>query len=356
MSRVILLLGPFLVKPDSTNQPNQMDPAELARLQGAVVSQGQLLGQHETLLGQMNNRLAELVTAIQNMTAAPPAAPPAAAAAPAPDVTPREPRAPPPERYSGESGPCRGFLTQCNLIFTLQPSAFTTDGSRVAYVMTLLTGRALAWANALIERQSPLCANYKLFTDEMRRVFDCRVRGRDAATRMLNLRQGRNSVANYAIDFRVLAAESGWSDDALIPTFLHGLSDEVKDELVSRELSEGFDSLVTLAIQVDNRIRERRREKRLSSASGLAERFRERPRAPDYFREGPSASDDARMFPSPPMASAAAGVSSTEEPMQLGRTKLSPRERERRMAAKLCLYCGKPGHFLASCPEREGNE
>ena len=350
-----------------------MDPAEFAQLQGAVALQGQLLGQHENHLAQMNDRLAQLVTAVQALTVTPPSA-----VAPgghqaqrgadgAPAVTPREPHVSPPERYSGESGSsCRGFISQCTLIFTLQPSAFTTDGAMVAYIMTLLSGRALAWANALLEKQSPLCSDFDRFIDEMKRVFDCPVRGRDAATRLLNLRQGRNSAANYAIEFRVLAAESEWSDAALIPTFLHGLSDEVKDELVSRELSEGLDSLITLAIQVDNRIREYRRERRLRMGPrapdysrvgpSAPEYSRAGPSAPDYSRLGPSASDYSRMVPNPPTSSAATDFSSAEEPMHLGRTRLTPRERQRRISKKLCLYCGESGHFLVSCPEREGNE
>ena len=322
-----------------------MDPAEFTQLQGAVALQGQLLGQHENLLTQMNDRLAQLISAVQNLTTAPPsAAAPAVARDPqCPVVTPREPHVQPPERYSGEAGSCRGFLSQCTLIFTLQPSVFTTDGAMVAYIMTLLSGRALTWANALLEKQSPLCANYDLFIEEMKRIFDCPVRGRDAATRLLYLRQGRNSVADYAIEFRVLAAESEWTEAALIPTFLHGLSDEVQDELVSRELSEGLDTLITLAIQVDNRCRERRRQRQFTRAPPSAERF----------RLGPNVPDSSRMVP---MSSAAAPPPPTEEPMQLGRAKLSARERERRTAERLCMYCGKPGHFRISCPERQGNE
>ena len=330
-----------------------MDPAELAWLQGAVASQGQLLGQHENVLLEMNDRLAQLVAAVQALTVAvPPAAAPegvpaadgqvAAGGPQHPAITPREPNVQHPERYSGDAGSCRGFLSQCSLVFTLQPSAFTTDGSMVAYIMTLLSGRALAWANALLEKQSPLCSDFAMFTQEMRRVFDCPVRGRDAATRLLYLRQGRNSVANYAIDFRVLAAESDWTEAALVPTFLHGLSDEVKDELVSRELSEGLDSLITLAIQIDNRIREHRRARQLTRGPASAERS----------RTGPNAPDSSRMVPTSPETAEPAA----EESMQLGRTKLSLRERERRIAERLCMYCGKPGHFRVSCPEREGKE
>ncbi len=43
------------------------------------------------------------------------------------------------------------------------------------------------------------------------------------------------------------------------------------------------------------------------------------------------------------------------EPMQLGGTRISPSERDRRMKEWCCLYCGLPGHFHSACPELSGN-
>ncbi|KAL1256383.1 hypothetical protein QQF64_009474 [Cirrhinus molitorella] len=40
------------------------------------------------------------------------------------------------------------------------------------------------------------------------------------------------------------------------------------------------------------------------------------------------------------------------EPMQVGYTKLTVEERERRLKGNLCLYCGQPGHIRANCPTR----
>ncbi|KAL0153009.1 hypothetical protein M9458_051679, partial [Cirrhinus mrigala] len=40
------------------------------------------------------------------------------------------------------------------------------------------------------------------------------------------------------------------------------------------------------------------------------------------------------------------------EPMQLGATKVSLEERERRLRSHLCLYCGQAGHIRANCPTR----
>ncbi|KAI3366903.1 hypothetical protein L3Q82_009548, partial [Scortum barcoo] len=38
------------------------------------------------------------------------------------------------------------------------------------------------------------------------------------------------------------------------------------------------------------------------------------------------------------------------EPMQIGRTRLSPEERACRHQGNLCLYCGQAGHFVSRCP------
>lgn len=40
-----------------------------------------------------------------------------------------------------------------------------------------------------------------------------------------------------------------------------------------------------------------------------------------------------------------------EEPMQLGQPRLTPQERQRRLTLRLCIYCGKKGHFFTHCPE-----
>ena len=50
--------------------------------------------------------------------------------------------------------------------------------------------------------------------------------GREAARKLLQLRQDSLSVADNAVDFRTLAAEGAWNPEALFGTFLYGLSEE----------------------------------------------------------------------------------------------------------------------------------
>ncbi|KAL0156943.1 hypothetical protein M9458_048189, partial [Cirrhinus mrigala] len=49
---------------------------------------------------------------------------------------------------------------------------------------------------------------------------------------------------------------------------------------------------------------------------------------------------------------AAPSAEASPEPMQLGATKLTLEERERRLGGNLCLYCGLAGHIRATCPTR----
>ncbi len=65
---------------------------------------------------------------------------------------------------------------------------------------------------------------------------------------LLTLRQRTQSAAEYAIQFRTLAAGSGWNDEALIVCFENGLSEELKDELATRDPMYSLERLIDQVI------------------------------------------------------------------------------------------------------------
>ncbi len=172
----------------------------------------------------------------------------------------------------------------------------------MALVLTLLSGKAALWGMAVWENCHPCCSSFRSLSQEMRRVFDRALVGREAARMLADLRQGEQSVSDYSIQFRTLAAECEWNERAQWDMFLHGLADRIQREIEVVELPPGLDELVDLALRVDARLQQRdlRGRRRLT---------------PGEFFLG---------------AGDTVSHSSVDEPMQVGRARLSREERDRR--------------------------
>lgn len=193
----------------------------------------------------------------------------------------------------------------------------------MAFVLTLLSGRAALWGTAVWENQDPCCASFQTLSEEMKSVFDRAVAGREAARLLADLRQGKGSVSVYSIRLHTLAAECRWNEEAQWDRFLHGLADHVQREIYMLDLPTSLNGLIELALRVDARL----------SRMG---RFQQ-----DHpFRSTETIRSENLDTVSPLY---------DPEPMQVGRAWLSREERERRRSQRLCLYCGRAGHFIHSC-------
>uniref|UniRef100_A0A8K9XXP6 Gypsy retrotransposon integrase-like protein 1 n=1 Tax=Oncorhynchus mykiss TaxID=8022 RepID=A0A8K9XXP6_ONCMY len=299
-----------------------MDPATSDPLHSAVEIQGAMLGRHKQELSAARHAVETLATQVSNLTEQvhhlrldPPAT---SRAFESP-----EPRINNPPCYSGEPTECRSFLTQCDIVFSLQPNTYSRSTARVAYVISLLIGRAREWGTAIWEARAECTNQYQDFKEEMIRVFDRSVFGEEASRALSSLCQGNRSITDYSIEFRTLAVSSGWNEPALLARLLEGFRAEVKDEILSREVPSSVDSLIELAIRIERRVDLRHRARGKELALSVAS-----------------------LSASLPSSSAGSGA----EPMQLGGIRISTEERERRITNRLCLYCGSAGHFVTSCP------
>lgn len=235
-----------------------MDSASASELQNFLANNATRMDQQEDQLRVTGQAIQTLVAQVADLSAqlrhlrtetvSPPVASPLVPSAPASSSGSNEPRLPPPSPYAGEPQLCRAFLTKCSLFFTLQPSTYATEQSKVALVMTLLTGKASLWGTAVWENKHPCVASFQALADEMRQVFDRAVTGREAARLLADLRQGNRSVADYAIEFRTLAAECKWNQEAQWDMFLHGLAERIQREIFALELPSDLDGLIALAI------------------------------------------------------------------------------------------------------------
>ena len=138
-----------------------MEPAET--VQEAIRLQGVRLGPQAGEISALHQGMEAIRANIQHLVerlipqiAAPPTS------LPPPGIPPR-PHLPAPERYEGDPGSCRSFLSTCSLVFKLQSSSIPTERSRVAYVITILSGRAREWGTAVWEANTPECQTFSQF-------------------------------------------------------------------------------------------------------------------------------------------------------------------------------------------------
>ncbi len=279
----------------------KMDPASASELRDFLSRSNSRMDHQDEQRAASNRAIQALVSQVSELTTqlqrlqAEPEQRPTASNSPAPTIPDQagrfiEPRLPPPAFYSGEPQQCRSFLVKCSLYISLQPSSFPIEESKIAFVITLLSGRAALWGTTVWEQKLPCCTLFQSFSEEIRKVFDRAASGREAARFLAELRQGDRSVTDFSI-----------------------------------ELPTSLDGLVSLAIRVDAILQQRGQRARRASAVNRLDHL------PIPYR-------DADIGFAEP------------EPMQMGRSRLSLEEKRRRRNEGLCLYCGAAGHIAAQCP------
>ncbi|KAK3519786.1 hypothetical protein QTP70_004949 [Hemibagrus guttatus] len=139
----------------------------------------------------------------------------------------------------------------------------------------------------------------------------------------MELRQGSEAAADYAIRFRTLAAQSGWNDAALWAVFCAGLNPALQTELACHLEATSLSQFVATAIRLDNLWRQHQPGTSASAVSHPCMRM-------DYPGLGER----------------------DPEPMQLGRSSLAEQERRPRGQMRWCYNCGSSGHLSPRCPER----
>ena len=249
----------------------------------------------------------------------------------------KEPKISLPAKFDGTRSQFRGFLNQVRLVIKLHPSRYPTDVSRVGLVGTLLTGTALSWFAPLLERHSPLLEDFEGFVNEFQANFGDTDSMRTAVNKIRRLRQGDRPASAYAADFRLLACDIPWDEEALMDQFRQGLRNDVKDLLLTfHDDPKSLTEAISRAVRCDNRLFERRSERQQML------RFRPTETYASVVASTPQVSKPSLMEGPTPME-----IETTRR-----RGPLSDAEKQRRRANRLCLYCGGPGHIAMNCPHK----
>ncbi len=130
--------------------------------------------------------------------------------------------------------------------------------------------------------------------------------------------QGNRIAVDFTIEFRTLAAQNGWNYVSLKAVFKQGLNLELQTELTCKAEDLSFSEFVTMAIKIDNLLRNtpKRKSARLPHSTFLT--------TPIIHQES----------------------------MQISYAHLSDEERTQRHQHNLCFYCGETGHRNVECPHK----
>lgn len=163
-----------------------MDPADADSVKNGLSSHGNLLGQHhQTLQDLMDSQqtlsskvtqIGRLVETIANQLSSTSLSPPSPSSDPPISSTrssgsPAESPVPAPKPYAGDVAKCKGFLLQCSLVFARQFNTFSSDCAKVSYIIGLLRGRALEWAEAFLSHTGAHAIAYMSLWGSLRRCL-----------------------------------------------------------------------------------------------------------------------------------------------------------------------------------------
>lgn len=81
--------------------------------------------------------------------------------------------------------------------------------------------------------------------------------------KIFKLRQVK-SASTYAKEFGRLTSYLGWKDDAAMAFFYRGLKDDVKDVLYIKDQPDTLTEYMSMAINIDNNLYQRRQERKRS--------------------------------------------------------------------------------------------
>ena len=351
-------------RPSSSTQ-TQIDP--IMFMQQQMLMQQQIMELMTMMREERRERMATGQTPANEVESSPSPSP-----SRLPSLIPaREPRIHDPDTFNGRKpDELNKFVMQCNLVFDLQPSTYTTERIKVAYMISYLRGMA---ADAIQPLVGISPTPYELstvvdFVEFLRSNFGDPDEKGSAATKLDELVQN-HTAAEYFARFREIIAVLGWREqEQLVHRAKKGLNSELQDEMA--RCGRNFytlDELIGYIVPLDNRIRVRDNNKKsegrrredsrnpggksfLSSSSTTT-----RTAYPAGQQETSTTSTTSRppFAPSsrPPFQARPNGPGSFKPfiPGLRPNGHISDEERDRRRRENLCFRCGSKDHGIQEC-------
>ena len=261
----------------------------------------------------------------------------------------REPRSeklPDIPKFSGNKDELRSWTTQLHLKLFVNADRFMGPKSGLIYAISRLEGLAISQVQPYVRsEQEILLDDVASLLTMLERAFGDPDKKATAQRELRSLRQKNREFHVYLSDFQRLIPDTNFDSEAQRSALLNGVSDELKQLMVTQELPSDLDGLITLLQRLDTRQR--------NVNASLRKPFSSRSSSPATVGALPRNPQSGGVALPRAASPVPLSSSSAPEPMDLSTTsrgKLPSAEVTRRMTEGLCRYCGESGHFALNCP------
>ncbi|KAK3547946.1 hypothetical protein QTP70_001321 [Hemibagrus guttatus] len=115
---------------------------------------------------------------------------------------------------------------QCQLYFEMLPHQFSGDCAKIAFIISLLSGKARRWAESMWTTESPVMQSLDPFLVDFKDVFGTSTSALSVHDELFSLRQANRAIHDYTLHFHTLAASRGWNKAQHISQRLFAVSIE----------------------------------------------------------------------------------------------------------------------------------
>ena len=262
----------------------------------------------------------------------------------------------PPDQFDGRRDKLKVFIAQSMQYVRYNHELLANECDKVMLIGGRLIGSAFDWYEAALndynsypaadqeDETRKIFGSLNYFLSRLNMVFGNIDEEREAERRINELKQ-KGSASKYASEFQQLAGRLNWTNKPLIAQFYRGLKDSVKDEVARVQRPSDFQEMVMLAVQIDNRLHERKMEK--SYGSDATSRARKPIKETKTYEYRPSYRTTYQQ--------------QGGDPMEIGNVEKRPpkkpytEQQKKWMSQGACLKCGKMGHYAKDHDKRQVN-
>jgi hypothetical protein len=263
-----------------------------------------------------------------------------------------------PDLFHGDRHKYEAWILQMDLYFLFSN---VPKEKQALFAGTYLRGSAEHWAKPFMKAKlqgdddANVFKSWEHFKGASATIFGISNEVSQAVRVIQNLRQ-KGSCAEYAAKFQEYAQLTDWDNVALQEMYRRGLKEEVKDELMRYSArTDSLNLLIQASIEIDDRLYERRMEKKYDGKGRYDPEFRNnnRPNIGKFRPRGQFNRYDNNRRQEPYYGAQPMELDNTQRSARPGGGRGKPGRKP--MGGKKnfkCYACDKEGHIAKNCPSK----